>query len=803
MVAVDRGSSGAEPEPSPMDAARSVEASKLLDMFAAAKPINPDAFVPHVGVPGGGDIQIQPGLYTYALIGPDVWPTESESQLAELEKELSKLADNHDSANASASAQTSGVFGGDWTAGAGAAAAEEHFAAEHAALERLAEACRQIGGGYGRLSGYVRSIKRKMREAHDEAHRKIEEALRANKGLPVTIDVTPILTEYRGLINGYSGELRTFVTDETTMLSRDFKLGPPGSEDEGGRGKGDGDGAQHDNASDPLSGSTRDKDPGVGNPSSGSTPANDGAGGSAPVAGLPRDKLPALAGPEPTTTKPSLPQLPSLPSTGGGGSSPLSGAASGGMGPLSGLLGGGNPASSSASGLASSASGAANPAAVQQASAQAMSSAVGGEFGRSFAAGANAAGGVPVTPAQPVPQTPSTPLGVPPAGATTSVSAAPASASMGPGPLAAPAAGSSSGGVPAAAGGGVPAAAPMSSYGSVLPPAPPAAAGGAAGGASPASLSSPAPSVTGGGAPSGAPPSFIPAVRDSAPARVGRDLSMNDLESARAVVADLAAASSAVYPGLQWAVVVARGASGMPEMWVTTNEGAGYIPHGVFLPRAMPLAAGLDPEFDARWFGWSNPAETVLRAVQARGDAVSAIATTWPQESEEVRAASEDVAIGVAPSGGPAEAEASTLTRGRSHRLETVDPALYHELSLADPPIVEAYARQLTGEVAFNAGPELSLTAQSVARALVSGRWPQEAEWNALRTEYDSARLMSGSQHPGLLGYEDPAQLLGYQTDYALCRRIETLLCWDDGTPADVAYAARAAGVIAAFTASV
>ena len=111
---------------------------------------------------------------------------------------------------------------------------------------------------------------------------------------------------------------------------------------------------------------------------------------------------------------------------------------------------------------------------------------------------------------------------------------------------------------------------------------------------------------------------------------------------------------------------------------------------------------------------------------------MSAIATTWPQESEEVRAASEDVAIGVAPSGGPAEADASTPTRGRSHRLETVDPALYHELSLADRHEVDAYVRQLTQQAAFNAGPELSLTAQSVARALVAGRWPEEAEWNAL-----------------------------------------------------------------------
>ena len=70
------------------------------------------------------------------------------------------------------------------------------------------------------------------------------------------------------------------------------------------------------------------------------------------------------------------------------------------------------------------------------------------------------------------------------------------------------------------------------------------------------------------------PPSFVPAVRESAPARIARDVSMTDLESARAAVADLAAASAVVYPGLQWAVVVARGASGIPEMWMTSNEAA-------------------------------------------------------------------------------------------------------------------------------------------------------------------------------------------------------------------------------------
>ena len=490
---------------------------------------------------------------------------------------------------------------------------------EMADLARDAQIVRALGANNAQL-------KELLVVWEDFHHRKIEEALRANKGLPVTVHISPILAEYRGLIDGHSGELRTFVADETVMLGNEFKLAPPGQDgdrgtgdgegrgdEDGGRSTEDGSGGPGDGKGDPLSGSGRGTEPGAGNP--GGMHGDGGTPGAypnpvGPVTG--RTTMPGTDAPS-KPQPPSMPQVPSLPSTGGGGSSPLSGAATGGMGPLSGVLGGGNPAGSSASGLAGSAGSAANPAAVQQASARAMSSAVGGEFGRSFAAGAaNAAGGVPVTPAQPVPQTPSTPLGVPPAGATTSVSAAPASASMGPGPLAAPALGSSMG-VPASAtgvpGGGT--AAPMTPYGSVLPPAPPAGAA-AAGGPSPASLASPPPSATGGGAPSSAPPSFIPAVRDSAAARVDRGLSMNDLESARAVVADLAAASSAVYPGLQWAVVVARGASGMPEMWVTTNEGAGYIPHGVFVSRAMPLAAGLDPAFDARWFGWSNPAETVL-----------------------------------------------------------------------------------------------------------------------------------------------------------------------------------------------
>jgi hypothetical protein len=799
---VDRGSATPAPEPPPEPTAhpgRSTQASKLLDMFAAAKPVNPDGFVPGLGMPAGADVPKPQGLYTYALIGPDVWPSESESQLGNIANQLEKLADDQQNASQTATAQSDNVFSTYWTAGDGAAAAGDHYRDERAHHENLIDAIRFVSGGYSRLSGHIGSIKRKMREAHDEAHREIEQTLRANKGQPV--GVGPIVTTYRTLINEYSTELRGFVTDETAMLGNQFKLTPPPTEGGNGarREKPDDKSpspSDDDNTSPSASDGTavagRRGQPGY-EVLSGSTNPASGQSGAGTIAG--RGQPPGVSASPAGSSRPQMPQVPSLPQVPGSGSSPLSGAASSGMGPLSGRMGSVNPGSGSASGLAASAGNAANPAGAQPASVRALSSALGGEFGRGLAAGASAASGAAPMPAPPVPQTPSAPLGVPPGSAATPAAAAPASAPAGP--LAAVPGPST--GVPASAAGlgGSGAAAPMTPYGSVLPST------GAAAGTSPASLSPPPPSVTSGsGATPGAPPAgFVPAaVRDSGPVRVGRDISMTDLESARAAVADLAAASSAVDPGLQWAVVVARGASGMPEMWVTTNEGAGYIPRDVYVPRAMPLAAGLDPDFDARWFGWSNPADTALRAVQARGDAVSAIATTWPQESEEVRAATEDVAIGVAASGGPAEAGASTLTRGRSHRLETVDPALYHELSLAERPAVDAYVRQITQQVAFNAGPELSATAQSVARTLLSARWPSEAEWKALRAEYDSARLMAGSQHPGLMGIEESTQLLTYRSDFASCRRIETLLCWDNGSAADIAYAARAVGVIAAVT---
>jgi hypothetical protein len=45
------------------------------------------------------------------------------------------------------------------------------------------------------------------------------------------------------------------------------------------------------------------------------------------------------------------------------------------------------------------------------------------------------------------------------------------------------------------------------------------------------------------------------------------------------------------------------------------------------------------------------------------------------------------------------------------------------------------------------------------------------------------------------MGVEEPQQLAAYQHDFIECRRMETLLCWQSGTAADVVYAAMTAGV--------
>lgn len=765
---------------------RSVAAQQMLTMFESAT-----SAIVHLpsslgGVASGIDILKPHGIFAGTLIG-GMWPTESESELAAIGNRLTELGHEHGTAAESASARSDDVLNGAWTHGSGADSAAQHYHDEYVLHCHLSQALHEGGAGFGRLSDNVRGIKSKMRDANDAAHREIEEKLRTNAGEPVIF--SDVLAKYRTLIQQYSTELTGFVSDEIKSFDNTIPL-PQSPGDSRGDGRGDDRHSAPPNADRPP---IDDPEHQASQAASRHGPEPDDAvvsSGEATPPNLDAFPIAVRHSPAPGSTgvgKQSIPSLPSLPSTGVAGTSPLSGTGCG-LGPLSGLV---SAPGSSATGLSQSLTSTSNPAALQQQASKALSSALAENFGKGLAAGAQAVGGIPAMPQQPTPQTPPGPLGVPLGSGSTPASAAPASA---PTPLLAPGSSALAGGTPAVAGGGAPASS-LTPYGSVLPPAVPAAASGGSVGASlPPPSVAPSSGTTGGAA-----TGFVPAVADPPRRRVSREVSMSDLESARAAVADLAAATCVGYPVLQWAVAVARGTSGLPEMWVATNEGASYIPQDVYLPRAMVLAGGHDPAFDARWFGWSNPAETVVRAIQARGDVVSAVATTWPQGSDLVTDATPDVAVGVPPSGNPLEAQSANLTRNRSHRLETIEPALFHDLERGEAPALSAYLRHVIQRVTFEVGPELSGVAQSVARGLISPRWPSADEWAALRNEYDAQRLMASSQRPGLIGVEEPGQLVAYQGEFEHCRRLEALTCCEGGSTADIVYAGAVAGVLIAF----
>ena len=787
MAAVNRPVPSPFPDPPKWDGDQDRWIAKqLVRQIVAARPAA-DNFAPRTGVPCGQDIQLKPGAYTYALIAPGEWPTDSETALEAAGEEFTARSRRTDDAAEESKRLYTAVFNDPCTDGKWAEAASAHYAKQHKALLRLSEAQAAVGTGYTTLGNNVRTIKRLIREQHDTAHAEIERTLRAQATmLGGPVGVAAIVAEHRPKISAFATELHGHVATQTGTLLKNFPETPQFDGDpRKGTGIGndlptDGPPGKKDDVNPPGTGTKNDLPtggkPGAGTPSA-TGDTSSGIGNSPPSAGI--------ASP---SSSPGRPSLPSMPAGGGSGTSPLSGAASGGMGgPLSGLLGGGP--SSVAGGVGSPAS------SVQGQAARAMQASMGGEFGRGLATGANAAGAMPISPPSqpmPPPQSPASSLAAP-MGGTASPAAAPATASAPIAPTGAPPAGTGGPiGAPATGGPG----GGLTPYGSVLPPSAAGAGPVAGSGTMPGSVGPPTPA--GGGA--GAGPGFVPVGgSNGGPSRVPRDVSLSDLERARAVVADLAAASSAVHPGLGWAVGVARGASGVPEFWIASNEGASYVPAGVHVSRTMPLAGGLDPGFDAQWFGWFNPAETVFRALRAREYEVSAIATTFMSRSELIDEAIRDVAVGVSPSGGPEDADASQPLRSRAHRLETVAPGLFQDLTAADSAVVDAYVRHVVGQAVFNAGPELSASAQTVARGIISGRGPADAEWAALRQEYCSAALMAGSQRPGIIGLEDEHQLLIYQQDFAVCRRLETVVCWEHDSPADVVYAAWQAGVRVPF----
>ena len=154
---------------------------------------------------------------------------------------------------------------------------------------------------------------------------------------------------------------------------------------------------------------------------------------------------------------------------------------------------------------------------------------------------------------------------------------------------------------------------------SAVPPAAPTIPAGAPGSTNaPAMAATPANSAAAG-------PTLIPAsvvaAGQTAAARERRESA--DAAAAKELVWKLQHASYMAGNYLTaWAVGLFRSLSGT-ETVITSNDGASYIPAGVFVPRSVRVLATDPLIHDSSrqlWFGWSDPARVLVEYAQRRAE---------------------------------------------------------------------------------------------------------------------------------------------------------------------------------------
>ncbi|BBY96399.1 hypothetical protein MGALJ_60680 (plasmid) [Mycobacterium gallinarum] len=497
--------------------------------------------------------------------------------------------------------------------------------------------------------------------------------------------------------------------------------------------------------------------------------------------------------------------MPKMPGGLGGGGVPGMGSnpLSSGMGQMPGA-GSGLP---SAGGVPGSGTGAGSPAAA---------------FSQGLSTGAGIGGGMPSAPPA-APPSPSSALTAGGHGASaTPVSAAagggmsPAAAQPGMVAPAGPAAAA-----PTATGMGAGGAAPMMlPPGSMGPPAgavpPPAATVPAAtlAAGSNAPSASPPPSSAGAGAT--LIPASVVAAGQTAAARERRESA--DAAAAKELAWKLQHSAQAVGYPIEWAVGVFRSPSGT-ETVITSNDGASYIPAGVFVPRSARVLATdplVDDHFRQLWFGWADPARVLIEYAQLRAEMgwrLVAAATTGPLTS--LRDAGVEHPPSCTRQTNPLlqpgqQTAAPGMDAMHEHRLAALWPDVYPRLLRvmdADP--------MLQDRIVAAASALLMNTATTQAVAVDGGipnpvrqiwltrggdRDPSPQQW----AEYDAAakdfNTVTSIFRPGFVGQADPSdtieELARYRAHWMVARTAELIGGWATRPLPlpDMCYAAAAAG---------
>jgi hypothetical protein len=269
--------------------------------------------------------------------------------------------------------------------------------------------------------------------------------------------------------------------------------------------------------------------------------------------------------------------------------------------------------------------------------------------------------------------------------------------------------------------------------------------------------------------------------------------------------------ASRMYPGVHWCVAIFKASRGH-ETVITSNDGAGYVPPGVFIPgNARLLFADrlLDNTFQAKWFGWVNPTETMVAYAAHRAvldpnfDLFAIAATTDPGGSFVLPARRAGVPhyqdCDSTRSPFQLDDPLPELEPSRLHRLAAADPTAYAQSNDATPE-----ARQKAWEATASAvgmamaGAESMLTAvhpavREVFGALAAGTPITDSQWATLDVLQRERRSLW--MRPGYIEMEPSTKAAVtalYRVHHNIDRAIEALTLWHPDLPsyADILYAA-------------
>ncbi|MFE2961014.1 type VII secretion target [Nocardia tengchongensis] len=139
--------------------------------------------------------------------------------------------------------------------------------------------------------------------------------------------------------------------------------------------------------------------------------------------------------------------------------------------------------------------------------------------------------------------------------------------------------------------------------------------------------------------------------RDTGTGHVLNESVNEDLVLARALLGAVLAAADSAVVGLSWAVAVLRGRDSV-GVFLTSNEGRGWLPAGLYLPELVSTPWGWDEllgaEVSAAWEGIADPARMLAEFARAAGPGADAAFTALASSATidaGLRAALPDVAM--------------------------------------------------------------------------------------------------------------------------------------------------------------